>query len=105
MSASSSRFFQNITPDYRPGTPTTLDRQNLKEQVLLTAHLVLKKAKSDKYDGGLYVGPAGLTYMFWHLAQHPNLMSADERNELVAMAKDALNNHLHYFGTLRRLDR
>jgi len=90
------RYFTNpfIDSNENAGAPSRLD---IKQRVLVTTHLVLTHGNNSDYDGGIYVGPAGLTYLAIHLLRHPKLLTAYERQKITEMGKTALDNHLNYY--------
>ena len=105
LKMSGTRFFKNTSPDYVPGQLLSLNRGEIKEEILVTAHQILQKGKAANYDGGIYVGPCGIAYMVLHLVRNAYLLSIPERQELLAKAQVALDNHLQYYRTLRHPDR
>lgn len=65
------RYFQNKAPDYIPGSAVEIDRSKWVGQISHIAESIVEgmPATLDNCDGGLYVGNAGISYMFYWLAQ------------------------------------
>ncbi|XP_060589848.1 lanC-like protein 3 [Ruditapes philippinarum] len=66
------RYFENKAQDYTPGSSVKIDKQNWMLQISQIAESIVEgmPATIDNCDGGLYVGNAGIAYMFYCLAQN-----------------------------------
>ena len=66
------RYFENKSADFKPGSPVQIDKQNWVVQISQIAESIVEgmPATLDNCDGGLYVGNAGIAYMFYCLAQN-----------------------------------
>lgn len=66
------RFFPNLFQDFVPGTRVHIDKEHWVNQVSQIAESVVQgmPATHDNCDGGLYVGNAGIAYMFYWLSQN-----------------------------------
>jgi hypothetical protein len=66
------RYFENKAQDYTPGSSVKIDKQNWMLQISQIAESTVEgmPATIDNCDGGLYVGNAGIAYMFYCLAQN-----------------------------------
>lgn len=64
------RYFENRAPDFVPGSTVGIDKSKWVGQVLQIAESIVEgmPATLDNCDGGLYVGNAGIAYMFYSLA-------------------------------------
>ncbi|XP_045196539.2 lanC-like protein 3 [Mercenaria mercenaria] len=66
------RYFENKAQDYTPGSSVEINKSNWMLQVSQIAESIVEgmPATPDNCDGGLYVGNAGIAYMFYYLAQN-----------------------------------
>ncbi|KAL4233772.1 LanC-like protein 3 [Mactra antiquata] len=66
------RFFENKFPDYSPGSNVDINRASWVAQVSQIAESIVQgmPAALENCDGGLYVGNAGISYMFYWLSQN-----------------------------------
>ncbi|WAR07557.1 LANC3-like protein [Mya arenaria] len=66
------RFFENKFPEYKEDVKVVIDVSKWMPQVCQIAESILQgmPATLENCDGGLYVGNAGIAYMFYYLAQN-----------------------------------
>lgn len=102
MSFRATRYFPNVLPDYNPvdGLPK-IDLLRLKSRIQEIVQLIEKNFKPSYENGedGLYLGSAGISYMFYHLHKRPHLHDLKESYLEKAMvylqpAIDVANNSL-----------
>ncbi|KAL1131925.1 hypothetical protein AAG570_011536 [Ranatra chinensis] len=85
-----NRYFKNSLPDYTGGE-VTIDREEWKKYILDNAYNCDKKQPANSWknvDGGLYVGSAGIAYMFYHLAR--SSVFEKEKPQLLAKGLDVI---------------
>ncbi|XP_064615891.1 LOW QUALITY PROTEIN: lanC-like protein 3 [Liolophura sinensis] len=75
------RFFVNQFPDYDTGSIVTIDESRWSDAVRSLADEVYEnmKPEPDNSGGGLYVGNAGLAYMFYYLSKIKHLSAKREK--------------------------
>lgn len=71
--SSPKRYFINELPDYSPDRELSVSKDSIKANImLLISEIESKQPPSVKFgDGGLYVGIAGIAYMFYYLSKSP----------------------------------
>lgn len=69
------RYFPNTLKDYTEGAEVSITQENVRSQIDEHIGIILKRLPpSPKHvDGGLYVGIAGVAYMFYHLSKNDKL--------------------------------
>ena len=77
------RYFPNTMPDYSPGSQVEINKQFWKGQVASLTQAITSgmPATPNNCDGGLYLGNAGVAYMFYYLASIEEL--ADMRHSFL----------------------
>lgn len=92
--SSSTRYFENVKPDFEPDNGSKIPNKNI--QVSLNG-ILLKIEKNfkpiEKHGGdGIYLGTAGVAYMFYHLSKIPLLSDRKSTflNKAVEYIKPAL---------------
>lgn len=90
------RCFPNTIPDFVAGGQVDVKKQFWKEQIVsLTKSITAgMPATLDRCDGGLYVGNAGVAYMFYYLANHEDF--ADMKPALLDQSMMYLKVSLEY---------
>ncbi|GLV43553.1 uncharacterized protein CBL_04095 [Carabus blaptoides fortunei] len=83
-----SRYFQNSLPDYINGD-IKLSEDDLKTSVSQIISQILEKCTPNEKnaENGLYLGSAGIAYMFYHLSKNPALKNHQQ---------EYLNNAMQY---------
>lgn len=66
------RYFENRFPDFSPGSKVDVNQARWTSQVVQIAESIVQgmPATLENCDGGIYVGNAGIAYMFYCLAQN-----------------------------------
>lgn len=75
---SPKRYFHNDLPEHGPQGVSRLDEAHYKSYILDMAFQCGKRqslTNPKAFDGGVYVGNAGIAYMFYHLSKAPILKS------------------------------
>jgi len=69
------RYFVNTLQDYQVGYETFADK-NWNSQIQQTVNIITDRQKLSvkAADGGLYVGVAGIGYMFYHMSLSPTFV-------------------------------
>ena len=90
------RHFPNTMPDYVAGSQVEIKKQFWKEQIISLTKSITSgmPATLDNCDGGLYVGNAGVAYMFYCLAKNGEL--ADIEPALLEQSMTYLNVSQQY---------
>ena len=90
------RYFINEMPDFNPTKRVQIDVNHWKDVALTMADRVNKKMPPSlsNCDGGLYVGCAGVAYMFYYMAQSEAF--ADKKEEFLTEAKSYIDVSLKY---------
>lgn len=87
------RFFANKFAAYIPGSQVVIDRARWVPQVCQIAESIMEGMPPtlDNCDGGLYVGNAGIAYMFYHVASNAAFseMRSDFLDQAVMYSKVA----------------
>ncbi|XP_067676711.1 lanC-like protein 3 [Haliotis asinina] len=93
---SRSRYFVNRLKDFREGSEVVLATSKWKEMSESLAKTVSEKMAPnlDNCDGGLYVGNAGVAYMFWYLAS--SAAFEEKRKQLLEQAFEYFGVSLKY---------
>ena len=67
-----SRYFKNPYKDYKIGEDVIIDAKKWKDKINMMLEPICGNMPPTRQhcDGGLYVGNAGIAYMFYHLAQN-----------------------------------
>jgi hypothetical protein len=89
------RYFVNTLPDYRVGYETSADK-NWNSQIQQTVNIITdrQKASVKAADGGLYVGVAGIGYMFYHMSLSPTFVG--EKSKLLEKGLQYIQPALEY---------
>ena len=98
------RYFANELADFFPGNRVIIDQELWKQKVYqVTKSIASHFAPTfDNCDGGLYVGCAGVAYMYYYLAQSPKL--GDFRQEFLTKARNYVDVSLSYAMSKRHRD-
>ena len=90
------RYFVNKLPDFTPGSRVNIDVAKWKGKVLDITDSIMKgmPPAPDNCVGGLYIGCAGVAYMFRYLASLENF--SDEREALLSKARNYVEVSLSY---------
>jgi hypothetical protein len=90
------RFFKNPYPELEPGTRVELDAPKWKPIILQYADAIVQNMPPtfENCDGGLYVGCAGVAYMFYYMAQ--STIFPERRDELLTKARNYTDVVLSY---------
>ena len=82
------RYFQNKLKDFVPGSRVVLDHGYWKNVVVSMANSIVEKMPPtfDNCGGHVYVGCAGVSYMFYYLANTEALK--DMKQELITKARN-----------------
>lgn len=69
------RFFPNPYDDFKPGSSTVIDKDEITSQIHEHTNNISKRLHPSRknVDGGLYVGITGVSYMFYYLSKNPLL--------------------------------
>lgn len=80
------RFFANKFPAFTPGSQVVIDKAKWVAQASQIAESIVEGMPPtlENCDGGLYVGNAGIAYMFYHLAQ--NQAFSEKRSDFLERA-------------------
>ena len=93
-----SRYFRNVLPDFQPGSRVrpSIDVQHWKEVIANLADVIVKKMPPtfENCDGSLYVGCAGVAYMFYYLANSDPF--TDKKQEFLTRARNYIDVSLSY---------
>jgi hypothetical protein len=89
------RYFVNTLPDY-PVDSNRLTEQNLKSKIYDTVNVITDRQKPSvkAADGGLYVGIAGISYMFYHMSLSPAFI--EEKSKLLGKGLEYIEPALEY---------
>lgn len=95
------RYFVNTLQDYRVGYETFADK-NWNSQIQQTVNIITDRQKPSvkAADGGLYVGVAGIGYMFYHVSLSP--MFVGEKSKLLEKSLEYLQPALAYAASNKR---
>ena len=98
------RYFINKLGDFVPGSRVQVDLDCWRRIVLSTTQIINEKMPPtfDNCDGGLYVGCAGIAYMYYYLASNPCF--AEHRQELLIKARNYTDVALSYATSKRSRD-
>ena len=102
------RYFENNLPDFVLGTRTQpiIDdcRERWKEIIKSYTNLIVEQMPPtfDNCEGGLYVGCAGIAYMFYYLANSE--IFSDYRDEFLTRARNYTDVSLSYATSKRSSD-
>ncbi|XP_077977268.1 lanC-like protein 3 [Glandiceps talaboti] len=90
------RYFVNNLKDFVPGTAVNVPKDVITERTNAVAQHILHEcpASLENCNGGLYVGPAGISYVFYHLAQSGNF--PHKKSEYLARAQEYFEAHRSY---------
>lgn len=90
------RHFKNRLPEFQPGTRVELEIPKWREVILTYANSIVQRMPPtfDNCDGGVYVGCAGVAYMFYYLAQSE--IFQDMRQDLLTKARNYADVALSY---------
>ena len=96
MSRRRTRFLANRMADFVPGSQVNIDVPYWKDLIVQMAGRITKKMPPtfDNCDGGLYVGCAGVAYMFQYIAK--TQVFADMREEFLTRARNYMDVSLSY---------
>ena len=64
------RFFVNKLTDYSPGEDVHIDKDWWHNQILAIVKIISDSLPNVSQDGGLYVGGAGVAYMFYYISNY-----------------------------------
>lgn len=94
MSVHGRRYFEN---PYRDQDSSTLAQETIKTRVIKIVDLIRTNYKptKEKGDGGLYVGTAGIAYMFYYLAKSGNFPS--QQNAFLQQAETYIASALKHY--------
>ena len=83
-------------PDYVPGGQVQVNKDFWKQQIVALTKAIMSKMPPtlDNCDGGLYVGNAGVAYMFYYLSMHVDF--ADMKSTFLEQAMLYLRVSLEY---------
>lgn len=97
----SNRYFVNTLQDYQVGYETFADK-NLNSQIQQTVNIITDRQKPSvkAADGGLYVGVAGIGYMFYHMSLSPTFVG--EKSELLEKGLEYIRPALAYADSKKR---
>lgn len=95
------RYFVNTLQDYRVGYETYADK-NWNLQVQQTVNIIADRQKLSvkAADGGLYVGVAGIGYMFYHMSLSPSFVG--DKSKLLEKGLEYLQPALAYAESNKR---
>ena len=101
------RHFENKMPDYVPASRVNVDKEYWKQVIKKTLNAITSNMPPtvQHCDGGLYVGCAGVAYMFYYLAN--SAVYADEvsiRKEFLIKARTYLDTAMSYVEKSGRRD-
>ncbi len=98
------RFFVNKLPDFVPGTRVQVDSNFFKKAITNMMDTIVQNMPPtfDNCDGGLYVGCAGVAYMFQYVANSEPFL--DTRQELLTKARNYVDVSLSYASSRRNID-
>ena len=89
------RYFVNTLQDYQVGYETFADK-NWNSQIQQTVNIITDRQKPSVKvaEGGLYVGVAGIGYMFYHMSLSP--MFVGEKSKLLGKGIEYIQPALAY---------
>jgi hypothetical protein len=89
------RYFVNILPDYQVDS-NQFTEQNWKSKIQDTVNVIVDRQKPsvNAADGGLYVGIAGIGYMFYHMSLSPTFV--EEKSKLLGKGLEYFEPALAY---------
>jgi hypothetical protein len=89
------RYFVNTLPDY-PIDSNLFTEQNWKSKIHDTVKVIADRQKPTvkAADGGLYVGIAGISYMFYHMSLSPTFV--EEKSKLLGKGLEYIEPALEY---------
>jgi len=95
------RYFLNTLQDYRVDCETFADK-NWNSQIQQTVNIITDRQKPSvkAADGGLYVGVAGIGYMFYHMSLSPTF--AGEESKLLEKGLEYIQPALAYAESKKR---
>lgn len=94
------RYFINKLCDFA-GQSLDIPKESLKNNCMVYLQQIFHRQthSSKDCDGGLYVGLAGVSYMCYYLAQHPEF--SEQRQELLVKSQQGLNPVLSFINSTR----
>ena len=95
------RYFVNTLQDYQVGYETFSDK-NWNSQIQQTVNIITDRQKLSvrAADGGLYVGVAGIGYMFYHMSLSPTFVG--EKSKILEKCLEYIQPALAYAESNKR---
>jgi len=95
------RYFVNTLQDYQLGYETFADK-NWNSKIQKTVNIITDRQKPSvkAADGGLYVGVAGIGYMFYHMSLSPTFVG--EKSKLLEKGLEYIRSALAYAESNKR---
>lgn len=85
------RYFPNNFEDYKPGSSLAISKEEISPQIDDHVKIILKRLQPSRkhVEGGLYVGIAGVAYMFYYLTK--NTLLSENKAMYLEKCRDYIN--------------
>lgn len=85
------RYFPNNFEDYKPGSNLAISKEEINPQIDDHVKIILKRLQPSRkhVEGGLYVGIAGVAYMFYYLTK--NTLLSENKAMYLEKCRDYIN--------------